>query len=141
MAASWRVMTASSASVSSRRARWATQRTCSADSDMRRPPRRSRHLEGFAADRTLHQAAAEALHADALGLHAAVDLALHPLQVGAEGPLAAAAHLAADAAEILGLAAAHVLVADGRLLTANVALPTHDLVPLGSAAHMPKRSF
>src|SRR5438552_17067981 len=111
MAASWRVIVASSASVNSSRARCATQRTSSGVRAMRHPRCASeagRHLEGPFLLRPLDLAAADALDADAQALHAAADLALDALQVGAEGAAADAGHLAADAAEVLGLAAAGV---------------------------------
>src|SRR3954447_7328054 len=98
MAASWRVMVASSASVSSSRARCATQRTSSGVRAMGHPRRGSeagRHLEGALLLGALNLAAADALDADVQALHAAADLALDALQVGAEGAAADAGHLAA----------------------------------------------
>src|SRR5262249_53086591 len=122
MALSWRVIVASSASLSSSRARWATQRTCSAVRDMAS----RRQLGRLALGRPLHEAAADALDADALGLGGAARLHPDALEVGAEGPLADAGDLAADAAQVLGLAAPRVLVAAGRLLAADRTLHAHD---------------
>src|SRR5262245_38793664 len=84
------------------------------------------HLERLAALGALHAAGTDAGYANALRLDRAADLDLDALQVGLEGPLGNARRLAADAAQVLGLAAAGVLVADDRLLPANVALHAHD---------------
>src|SRR4051812_49089681 len=123
MAPSCRVMVSSSASVSSSRARCATQRTSSADSAMRTPRGRradrprgrlagggngsegGRHLERPALLRAEDLAAADALDADAGALDVAADLDLHALEVGEEAALGGAGDLDADAAEVLGLAA------------------------------------
>src|SRR2546421_8343385 len=85
-----------------------------------------RHLERLLADRALDAAAANALHADAGAVDRAVLLHdLDVLQVRLEQALADAGHLAADAAEVLGLAAPGVLVAQHRLLAADVTLHAH----------------
>src|SRR5262249_59788188 len=85
-----------------------------------------RHLERLALLRPADLAAADALHADAGALHAAVHVDLDVLQVRPEGAPADAGDLAADAAEVLGLAAPGVLVAQHRLLSANGTLHAHD---------------
>src|SRR5579885_2613344 len=128
MAVSWRVIVASSASVNSRRARCATQRTCSGvmASDLR-------HREGFLLLWPADAPAADALHADADALDGAALLDLDALEVGLERPLAPASHLAADAAQVLGLAAVRVLVALDRLLTANRTLHAHDRISRAGA--------
>src|SRR5262249_25169560 len=82
-----------------------------------------RHAERLALLRPLDAAAADALHADAQPLHAAVDLALDALQVRHEPALAGAGDLGADAAEVLRLAAVGFLVADDRFLPGRV--PRH----------------
>ena len=64
----------------------------------------SRHLEGFAFDGSLHQAAADGFHAHADGLHLAVNDDLDALQVGLEGPLGNTGHLATDATQVFRLA-------------------------------------
>jgi hypothetical protein len=80
---------------------------------------RGGHLEGFALDWSLNEAAAEALGADAGAADGAAGLDLHALQVGTEGATAAAGNLPADAAEVLGLAAVGILIAFRRLLAAD----------------------
>src|SRR4051794_15644761 len=101
MAFSWAVMVASSAGVSSSRARGATQLTCSAVRDMVPPRTRlglnRRHLERLPLRRPLDQAAADRTDRDADGLDLPIDLDLDPLQVRLEPPLGLAGDLLADA--------------------------------------------
>src|SRR5215470_15442269 len=133
MRLSWPVIVASSASLSSSRASRARWRTSSADRDTVRL-QVGRHLEGRAPLGPLDPAAADALDADAQGLDGAAHLALDGLQVGLEGPAADAGDLAADAAEVLGLAAAGVVVAQDRFLAADGTLHAHaDVSPFGPA--------
>src|SRR5947209_12540014 len=134
MALSCGVMRATSASLSSNRARWATQRTCSAVNDTAAPPgvraSQVRHLERLALDRPLHLAGADAGDADALARHVAPIDHLNALQVREKGALGDAGGLAADAAQILRLAAAGDLVADHRFLAADGTFLAHVSRPL-----------
>src|SRR5438874_291166 len=103
MALSWGTIVASSASVNSRRARWAIQRAWSRVMAM---TSRARHLEGFALDGTLHATAADALDAHARLPHRTFLVGdLDRLQVGPEDAPADARDLATDAAEVFRLAA------------------------------------
>src|SRR5208283_1726199 len=116
MAPSCRVIVSSSASLSCKRPRWATQRTSSAVRAMDTSHLQARHLEQLALLRPLHPAAADALDADAHALDGPFLDDLDVLQVRAEDAPADAGHLPADAAEVLRLAAPGVLVAQRRLL-------------------------
>src|SRR5262245_49915276 len=127
MPLSWRVITSSSAAVSSRRLSFATQRTSSAVSDISLLfPLDRRHLERLAARRPLDLATANTGNAHAHRFHGAADLALKSLQVGLEGPPAAAGHFPPNAAQVFCLASPSILIAENRLLAAHVALHAHD---------------
>src|SRR5207248_2449922 len=116
------------------RAKWATQRTCSAVNDTAKSPdsgtSQVRHLERLALDRPLHLAGADAGDADALAGHVAPIDNLDALQVRGKGALGDAGGLAADAAQVLRLAAAGDLVADRRFLAADGTFLAHVSRPL-----------
>src|SRR5262249_28378893 len=81
----------------------------------------------------LHPAAAHALDADAHLLHRAVELHADVLQVRLELAPADPGDFTADAAQVLGLAAARVLITQHRLLPTDGTLHAH------GATHFPLR--
>src|SRR5436305_12852219 len=105
-------MAASSASLSSSRARAATALTSAALRDM---GLHRGHGERFPLDRTLHQAAADGADADAHRLDLAIHDDLDALQIRFESADGFARDLATDAAQVLGFTTAGVFVALGGL--------------------------
>src|SRR5205085_5287645 len=85
---------------------------------------RGRH--GLALDRPLALAGPDALDAHAGPDRLTVLEDADRLEVRVEGAPAGAGDLLADPAEVLGLAAVGLLVAEDRLLAADVALHAHD---------------
>src|SRR5882724_2197245 len=144
-------MRATSASDASRRASFATLRTCSMSRDMMHQsrvgtatvgavvggahppggPRRragASHVDGgerLHLDRLLHAAAADALDARADALRLALNDGLDALEVRLEDAAAGAGDLLTDAAEVLRLTAVRLLVPEDGLLGANRTLHTH----------------
>ena len=90
-------------------------------------------LERFTFHGALDPPSAEALGADAEAADSAGLIHLDPLEVGQKPPLGFAGDLSADAAQVLGLAAADVVVADDGLFAADFTFHAHRRVSSGSA--------